>query len=189
MTRYRPECDRECHAMGRTSPRLARMSPRPVCRALGGAAEYTTGRNAMLRQAVRCAAVAGLAMTTGSALAVAAEGAPPPAVNATALTAGGAPSRAAGCHGTINPPNEVDVCSFRLPSARVFTFRLHGSTPGFDPAMTIVAGGKTFRVNNHGPNVDEVFKLRVLRPPVNARVFIGSAFRRTVGNFVLTVTP
>jgi hypothetical protein len=141
----------------------------------------------MLRQAVRCAAVAGLAMTTGPALAVAAEGAPPPAVNAVAAEK--APPPAASCFGTINPSNEVDVCSFRLPAARVYTFRLHGSTPGFDPAMTIVAGGKTFRVNRHGPNVDEVFQIRVLRPPVNARVFIGSAFRRTVGNFVLTVTP
>ena len=141
----------------------------------------------MLRQAVRFAAVAGLAMTTGSTLAVAAEGAPPPAVNAVAAEK--APPPAVNCFGTINPPNEVDVCSFRLPSARVFTFRLHGSTPGFDPAMTIVAGGQTFRVNSYGPNVDEVFRLRVLRPPVIAKVYIGSAFGRTVGNYVLAVRP
>src|SRR3954451_7904372 len=136
MTRYRPERDRECHAMDWTFPRLARMPPRLVCRALGGAAEHPTGRDPMLRQAVRCAAVAGLAMTTGSALAVADEGAPPPAANAVA--AGKAPPPAVNCFGTINPSGEVDVCSVRLPAARVFTFRLHGFTPGFDPAMRIV---------------------------------------------------
>ena len=141
----------------------------------------------MLRQTVRCAAVAGLAMVTGPALAVADEGAPPPAANAVAAEK--APPPAVNCFGTINPSREVDVCSVRLLAARVFTFRLHGFTPGFDPAMTIVAGGRRFRVNRNGPNVDEVFRLIVLRPPVVARVFIGSAFGLTVGNYVLTVRP
>jgi hypothetical protein len=69
-----------------------------------------------------------------------------------------------------------------------FNFHVFNGTAGFNPAMVIRGGGKTFVVNHGGPSRDENFNLRVFGT-VRVKVTIGAFHSATVGNYCLTVNP
>lgn len=154
----------------------------------------TSRATTTLPRALRYAAAAGLALGLAGPAAAgeAAGGTMEPAKTAPDQPAkdGATGPEAATYSGSIFPLGDTDTYSVRLPggSGRIFTFTLFNGTRGFDPAMVIRGGGKAFLVNRNGPGGGEVYKVLV-KGTVIAKVTVGAFHGRTVGNYVLRVTP